>query len=95
MIIKCRENDYQRLIRIFHKMKEKPYEFVPTRWDLEKYIIPNLNKWIIFLLWIKEMGIETTENKVIRNDICKLIDTTLVIVPDNQEDSLEDSSEGE
>lgn len=62
-IVKC---SYQEAKSIMEKMNFRALEYVPTKEEMEKEILPNIKLYFSFLLWIELTGYETEENKKIR-----------------------------
>lgn len=58
--MKC---SYQEAKSIMEKMNFRALDYVPTKEEMEKEILPNIKLYFSFLLWIELTGYETEENK--------------------------------
>lgn len=60
--IQCTFEDYDKYEELFQNMYFQAGRFAPTVGELKQVILPNLEGYILFLLWIDITGIETADN---------------------------------
>lgn len=76
----CTYDDYDKYIELFQKMNFKAMDYVPEKKELLNLIFPNLQKFIVLLMWIDETGYETEENKECRTLIRRALTSNLELV---------------
>ena len=70
--IKCTYEVYEKYCKAFQEMKDKAGSY--------QRIYPELEKYILFLLWIEMTGYDTEENKKNRQIICTILKEELKLV---------------
>lgn len=71
--IKCTYEVYEKYCKAFQEMKDKAGSYTPTENEIYQRIYPELEKYILFLLWIEMTGYDTEENKKNRQIICTIL----------------------
>lgn len=80
MEIICTYDEYDRFEKAFHQMDYQAGEYVPDTVELEEEILPNLKKYITFLMWIDTTGVQTEENRYVRKLIHKILLENITLV---------------
>lgn len=78
--IKCTYEVYEKYCKAFQEMKDKAGSYTPTENEIYQRIYPELEKYILFLLWIEMTGYDTEENKKNRQIICTILKEELKLV---------------
>lgn len=78
--IKCTYEVYEKYCKAFQEMKDKAGSYTPTENEIYQRIYPELEKYILFLLWIGMTGYDTEENKKNRQIICTILKEELKLV---------------
>ena len=71
--IVCTYDDYDKFLEVFQKMNFKALDYAPTKSEMINTIIPNIENYLLFLLWIDETGNTTEDNKEVRDLIRKTL----------------------
>lgn len=71
---------YEKYCKAFQEMKDKAGSYTPTGNEIYQRIYPELEKYILFLLWIEMTGYDTEENKKNRQIICTILKEELKLV---------------
>lgn len=78
-MIRCTKLQYENMMLCFSKIEYKAEEYSPTVKELE-LLNDRLDEAMPYLLWIRETGTETSENKDSREKVNKIINENLLIV---------------
>lgn len=70
----------EKYCKAFQEMKDKAGSYTPTENEIYQRIYPELEKYILFLLWIEMTGYDTEENKKNRQIICTILKEELKLV---------------
>lgn len=76
----CTDEDFEKYCEVFDKMTFQAENYVPTLKEIKTVIVPNLPKYMLFLLWIDCTGYETNNNAKIRRLIRQIIHNNLKII---------------
>ena len=85
--IHCTYADMEKYYTAFENISFLPYDFTPTMDQLENEICPNIEQYVVFLLWIDEMGVRTQENELEHNEISNILKHCLILLEDDVDDS--------
>ena len=80
MQIICTYDEYDRFEKMFQQMGYHAGEYVPDSVELEEEIIPNLKKYIKFLMWIDMTGTQTEANRYVRKLIHDILLKNITLV---------------
>lgn len=80
MEIICTYDEYDRFEEVFHQMDYQAGEYVPDTVELEEEILPNLKKYITFLMWIDTTGVQNEENRYVRKLIHNILLKNITLV---------------
>ena len=78
--IYCTFEDYDKFCEVFDNMFYKTNGYAPTLEEIHSRISPNLNEYIVFLIWILETGVDTEENKECRDAIREILNQNFLLV---------------
>ena len=82
----CTFEEYDRFEGLFQSMEYQAGEYVPSDEDMEEYILPDLPKYVTFLLWIDLTGTEVEENLLMRKRIHSILSKTIELVDELPEE---------
>lgn len=82
----CTFEEYDRFEELFQSMEYQAGEYVPSDEDMEEYILPDLPKYVTFLLWIDLTGTEVEKNLLMRKRIHSILSKTIELVDELPEE---------
>lgn len=81
--IVCSYDTFEKYCEVFDKMFYKAEDYVPTIEEIRKNIVPDLEHYILFLLWIDSTGKETIKNAKTRRLIRQIINNNFEVIDDD------------
>lgn len=91
--MQCTYKQYDHMEELFKSMFFDAQDYVPSEQDLIQEIIPNIEEYLIFLLWIDLTGHTTKENEERRKKVHHLLLEHLEIVDESEIDASGENQE--
>ena len=82
--VRCSYKQYDKLLAIIEQMQVRADDYAPSVEEINTRVLPNLEKYMAFLIWIDDTGYDTDENVEARQYIKEIVKTSLQLY-DNEE----------
>ncbi len=83
-MIRLKESLFEEYCNTFDQMDYRADDYCPTKEEIEEEIIPNLEKYLPFILWIDETGFDTEKNRSNRKIINDLLKNNMEICEEEE-----------